>query len=342
MGFALFHTGRAMAVLRAAVLAAAILAAGVPQARAEADLPLFPKDHGHTIIPNRVDIEVAGGPAARVTFDTGSTGLRVRESVVGPNVRRTDTPLREVYGDGTELDGYLGYAVVAFRTRDGSPLRTAREVPIHIVTNVTCRAEKPHCPGLEDAGVMGLRFDEKGGGMLSPLRFLPGALADGFIVDADHANPHVHVGLDAPSTRGFRFARLRPASPAATADGTMPLWVADSIQGCFTVEGGQPACQPVIFDTGGSAMHFRMDGLPPDLLEDRFVRAGLGVSFEVADAFRLAFRSEGHHDVRIDPAPGANSGERFFRHYLVAFDGRGGRIGFLPRKEAEEQAMERR
>lgn len=314
------------------------------QAQGAVDLPLLNRETGHTIIPNRIELEVAGGPLARVTFDTGSTGLRVLERYVGPNVRRTDQAIREVYGDGTELEGYLGYAEIAFHTRDGTPLRTTGEVPIQVVTKTTCRDDKPHCPGLKEgsAGVMGVRFDQKAAGMLSPLQFLPGALSNGFIVDVKHDDPHVHIGLDAESTRGFRFANLRSADPATTKDGKMRLWVADSIQSCFSVEGSEPACGPVIFDTGGSAMDISMEGVPPELLDGDFLQAGVRVTFEVPDAFRLTFRSEGHHDVRIRPAHGSNSGERFFRHYLVAFDGQNGRIGFLSRTHADDEALERR
>lgn len=343
MRFSVFPMGRAPRLLIAA-LSAAVMLPGLAQAQAQVDLPLFNKQEGHTIIANRADIEVAGGPSARVTFDTGSTGLRVLESYVGPNVRKTDKVVEEVYGDGTELKGYLGYAIIAFRTRNGSALSTAGEVPIQVVTQVTCRQEKPHCPGLErgSAGVMGVRFDQKGAGMLSPLRFLPGALANGFIVDVAHDDPHVRLGLDPQDIRGFRFAALRPDNPARTADGKLPLWIADSIKPCFTIEGGAPACGPVIFDTGGSAMDIALEGLPPELMKGDFLRAGVGVTMEVPDAFRLAFRSEGHDDVRIRPGHGGNSGERFFRHYLVAFDGQNGRIGFLPRPPEEVALWYRR
>lgn len=335
MRFPLLHAARPARILIAAFAAAAGLLLGSLQAEAQAPgrvaLPLFNKP-GHAIIPNLVDIEVGGGPPARVTFDTGSTGLRILESAVGPHVRRTEQPVSEVYGDGTELKGYLGYAEVAFRTLDGSALRTVREVPVHVVTQITCSEAKPHCPGLvkETVGIMGVRFDRKAAGMMSPLRFLPGALANGFVVDVAREGPHVRLGLDGEDTHGFRFAALRPANPATAEDGAMPLWIADSIQACFSVEGSAPACGPVIFDTGGSAMDIAMEGLPPELMEGEFVRAGARVSFEVPDAFHLTFRSEGHHDVRIRPGHGANSGERFFRHYVVAYDGQNGRIGFLP------------
>ncbi|MFG1201599.1 hypothetical protein V5F29_04295 [Xanthobacter aminoxidans] len=334
---------RAVVSLCFAGLASVSLMSRPVKAQAPVDLPLFHRE-GHTIIPNRVELAVAGGPVARVTFDTGSTGLRILESFVGPDVRRTDEPMREVYGDGTEFEGYLGYGVVAFRTRDGALLRTAAEVPIHVVTKVTCVESKPRCPGqqLGDAGVMGLRFDQKRAGMLSPLRFLPGALANGFIVDVTGEEPHVRLGLNEENTRGFRFARLSPANPATTSDGKLSLWVADSITSCFSIEGSESVCGPVLFDTGGSAMDINMDGLPPELLAREFLRAGVRLAFEVPDVFRLTFRSEGHHDVRIRPGHGSNSGERFFRHYLVAFDGQNGRIGFLARGHEEDNALQPR
>lgn len=340
MRFSPLHAARL--VLAALSMAAGLAVCTVP-ARAQAALPLFNKE-GHAIIANLVDIEVAGGPPARVTFDTGSTGLRILESHVGPNVRRTDQPMREVYGDGTELQGYLGYAQVAFRTIGAPTLRTVGEVPVHVVTQITCLEAKPHCPGLvkDTVGVMGVRFDRKGAGMLSPLRFLPGALGNGFVVDVAREDPRVLIGLDDQAMRGFRFARPRPADPAATEDGKLPLWIADSIQACFSVEGGAPACGPVIFDTGGSAMDINLDAISPELLEGDFVRAGARVDMEVPDTFRLGFHSEGHHDVRIRPGHGANSGERFFRHYVVAFDGENGRIGFLPRSPEGAAAWERR
>lgn len=338
MRLALFPANSA-ALLLATCVAATGVAPGPTQAWAQTvasqpDLPLFDREKGHTIIANRVDVEVAGGPPARVTFDTGSTGLRVLESYVGPNIRRTDQPLRELYGDGTQFEGYLGFAEVAFRTRDGAALRTSADVPIHVVTKVSCIAEKPRCPGPSSltAGIMGVRFDERKGGMLSPLRFLPGALGDGFIVDVKRDEPLVHIGLEPDRLRGFRFASLKPAQPSTTQDGRMALWTMDSIHPCFSIAGGASGCGPVIFDTGGSAMDIAaVDGLPPDMLNGDLLRAGVDVTMEVPEAFRLTVKSEGHDDVHVRPGHGGNSGERFFRFYLVAFDGKSGRLGFQPR-----------
>lgn len=287
----------------------------------------------HTVIANLVAISVAGGSSVPVTFDTGSSGLRVLESAIGSDVRRTDTPLREGYGDGTVLEGYLGYAAVSFPTRDGASVTTA-PLAVHVVTKVSCRPDKPDCPGMGEgrAGIMGVDYGGRGH-VFNPLAQLPAPLGDGFIVDLDPDTPRVILAR--PEGNRFRFGAMVADDPAVWAgNGTSRAWKSDSLTACFSVDDTSIGCSPTIFDTGGSAMHFAPSS-PGAALPLGYLPEGPRVTMEVADLFRLSFRSEGHHDVRIDPEPRANSGERFFRHFRVGFDAVNGRIGFERRHSSE-------
>ncbi|WGD31967.1 hypothetical protein AncyloWKF20_09150 [Ancylobacter sp. WKF20] len=318
----------------AGALLALLLSFAPAVAQAQSPPPELALAHReHAVIANIVAVSIAGGPAVPVTFDTGSSGLRILESAVGADVRRTDTHLREGYGDGTVLEGYLGYAAVAFPTRDGASVTTA-PIAVHVVTKVSCRPDKPDCPGIGDgrAGVMGVDYGGRGH-VFNPLAQLPAPLGDGFIVDLDPEAPRVI--LRRPEGERFRFGAMVADDPALwSGNGTSRTWKSDSLSACFSVDDAPVGCAPTVFDTGGSAMHFApsaSDGALPF----GYLPEGQRVTMDVSDVFRLSFRSEGHHDVRIDPEPRANSGERFFRHFRVGFDAVNGRIGFERRQSSE-------
>lgn len=322
--------------LRAGGAAAALALAGLalaPGARAT-EIELLQRPH--TPIPNLVRVSVGGGAPALVTFDTGSGGLRILESAVGPQIRPAKTRIRETYGDGTVLEGYLGYARVALPTLDGGEVSTG-EIPVQIVTRVTCLAQKPNCPGLgeERVGIMGVDYATRSH-VFNPLAQLPGPLGAGYIVDVDPAAPRVHLGLPPEAIDGFRFLPLAPAEPAVwPIDGVTRGWSSASVKACFEVEqeGAPPLrqCVPTLFDTGSTAMRIEVPDAPPE--HPGFVPAGREIRVEVPGALRWTFHSEGHHDVSVGYGPRANAGERFFRHFRVAFDGAGGRIGFARRED---------
>lgn len=291
-------------------------------------LPLYQR--AGNLIPNVVAVSVGGGAPIRVTFDTGSLGLRVLESSLGPTVRRTDTRLHETYFDGTVFDGYLAYAPVSFPTRDGISVATAVEVPIQVITAVSCSAAKPRCPGMGSGrvGVMGLRY-ESHGKLFNPLALLPGNLGNGFIVDDTVRPSSVTVGLTPENTAGFRFASLRSDSPPLwVGNGLSHGWIMNSITACFAVDGVASPCSGILFDTGANATHVPMENAPGR--GNEFLRPGQTVQIMVAGLCDYSVKVTRRARVRITNGHG-NAGEHFFQVYRVAFDGQGGRIGVMPR-----------
>ncbi len=315
--------------------------AGTPPASAEASptamVPLLPTP-GRSGFANFVAVTAGGGSGGTVLLDTGSTGLRIRQEALGPDVRLTTIPLTYSYTSGNVLNGVLGYAVVAFPSA-APALATPRPIAIHVVQSITCKPDVPRCPGwrASEVGVMGVAYSPVA--VFNPLAQLGGALGNGFIVVAnDYADPavtpHLEVGLTAQNSAGFAFAPFEPR------DGQQPAglkaWNTKSIPTCFAVNGGAPGCFATVFDTGAGSGSFQTPGLAPALLHTRVPR-GAQVTTSVDGVMRLtvtAGRRPWVNQYRYEPPHGSvkgfNAGGLVFRHYRVLFDGETGRIGFSP------------
>src|SRR4029077_608576 len=133
---------------------------------------------------NYVTVSVGGGPASQVLVDTGSTGLRVLQSDIGPDVVLTGMTETYGYSSGNFITGVLGFAPVSFPDAS-SPLSTTGPIAIQVVTSITCDARNPDCQGWPtgQAGVMGVAYDNDQ--IFNPLAQLPGNLGSGFIVVAN-------------------------------------------------------------------------------------------------------------------------------------------------------------
>ncbi|WP_156922152.1 hypothetical protein [Azorhizobium doebereinerae] len=310
---------------------------GAATAPQSASIPLVarPDRSGFT---NFVRVTAGGGSGGTVLLDTGSTGLRIRQEALGPEVTLTDIPLTYSYTSGNVLTGVLGYALVAFP--GASPaVATAEPIAIHVVQSITCKPEVPNCPKWKptEAGVMGVAYSAVP--VFNPLAQLPGALATGFIVVAnDRADralaPRIEVGLTPANTAGFAFASFAPE------DGRQPqglkAWNTKSIPTCFSVDDDPPGCGVTVFDTGAGSGSFETPGLDPALLHTGIPR-GHTVTTSVAGAMALSVtsgRKAWLNRYRYEPPHGSvkgfNSGGLVFRYYKVLFDGVNGRIGFSP------------
>lgn len=288
---------------------------------------------------NFIAVTAGGGAGGTVLLDTGSTGLRIRQEALGPDVKLTDIPVEYSYSSGNVLHGVLGYAVVAFP--GASPaVATARPIAIQVVQSITCKPEKPNCPKWKptEVGVMGVAYS--GVAAFNPLAQLPGNLSTGFIVHAnDKADPnlvpHLEVGLTPENSAGYAFAAFQPAQGNQQPDG-LKAWNTKSIPTCFRVDDGPAGCYATVFDTGAGLGSFETPGLPRSRLNKR-VPPGRTVTTSVEGVMQLtvtAGRRPWLNRYRYEPphgsVPGFNSGGLVFRHYRVLYDGVNGRIGFSP------------
>lgn len=308
-----------------------------PVAPETAAIPLKARP-GASGFHNFIAVEAGGGPPADVLLDTGSTGLRIRSEAVGPAVRLTDIRLTYSYSSGNVLTGVLGYAVIAF---PGStpPVATLKPIAIQVVQSVTCKPEKPKCPGwaATQMGAMGAAYGPFA--VFNPLAQLPGNLASGFIVVANDfaepgVSPHLDVGLTPENSQGYARAPFAPADRPQP-DG-LTAWNTKSIPTCFSVDGGRPGCFATVFDTGAGNGSFETPEIGPDQFGGQVPNGAL-VTTEVRGVMKLTIKAGSHVWIdRYRYAPphgsvkGFNSGGVVFRYFRVLFDAVKGEIGFSP------------
>ena len=307
-------------------LSAFVLATTPALAQNTATMPLHKRPDASGFA-NFIAVSVGGGSAGDVLLDTGSTGLRIRAAAAGPDVRLTNIPVTYSYTSGNVLKGVVGYAKVSFPGANPT-VSTKAEIAIHVVQDMTCKAEKPDCPGWKptEMGVMGVAYLPFA--VFNPLAQLEGNLAGGFIVAADDIArptiaPHIVVGLTDQNTAGFSFAPFEATSGGDQPEG-LKAWNTKSVQACFSVDNGPLGCFATVFDTGAAAGSFEPPGLPPELLHTR-VRPGSVVTTSVPLAGMkiaiVAGREPWTNRYRYEPPHGSvlgfNSGGLIFRRTSV-------------------------
>jgi outer membrane autotransporter protein len=285
---------------------------------------------------NFVTVSVGGGPASEVLLDTGSTGMRVLASQIGPNVTVTNIPVTYGYSSGNELDGYLGFAPVSFPDAS-APLATPGPIAIQVVDQVACKGGGSDCPGWQagQSGVMGVAYDDDQ--IFNPLAQLAGNLGSGFIVVSNdlsnpNATPELVVGLTASNMQGFVFDQMA-TTPGGSQPAGLNVWNTKSIYTCFSVNGGSPGCYATVFDTGANAGSFET----PDSPQSGDVANGSLVTISVPDVMSLSVTAQGQpwaNLFKYEPPHGGtagyNSGAEVYRYEAVMFDAQTGQIGFSP------------
>ena len=302
-------------------------------------LPLSYK--GSDAFPNLITVGVGGGAQGNVTFDVGSTGFYVLESVVGPDVTNTGIPFEYGYEDGTEFTGYVGETIVSFKTATGTV--ETETVRVGVIENFTCSGGGTSC--MDDrVGVMGVRYyqyklseGETGvpTGLFNPLAFLPDNLASGYMVAATGPTPSIIVGLTANNIQGMPSTTLTSMNVNTPIEQFAPLaWELKSIEACFQVEGNAEQCDVTSFDTGESDAQFTAPPLPTgDLpagtrITITIESVGITRTFVAGDTnwvdkFNVLASPEGE-------PPGFNSGAQFYNSYAIAYDYFSGRAYFSP------------
>ncbi|MGA0561509.1 autotransporter outer membrane beta-barrel domain-containing protein [Ancylobacter sp. VNQ12] len=338
---------RARSLLRTSALSGlaglALLAPpGSVQAQESATIPLH-TGAATNGFSNQIAVAVGGGSTLTVLMDTGSTGLYVYESQIGPAstvITSGGAPVTFQYGysSGNELHGYFVSTLVAFP--EASTALSTGWITVGAVTSLECKGGGDWCPGWPtgQSGVMGVAYSAEPAAVFNPFAQLPGNYGSGFIVVSNDLGepgmtPHVIVGLTAQNTAGFVWSQF-----AADDGGTQPAglnaWNTKSINTCFSVNNGSPGCFVTVFDTGAPLGSFET-GTSGEAYGQ--VTPGSSVTTTVPGVIsfaNVAGSSNNENFYVYDPAHGTsagyNSGAGLFRYYVVAYDGVNGRIGFAP------------
>lgn len=297
---------------------------------------------------------VAGGAAAVMELDTGSTGLRIFASAVGTTgLQKTGQAMSVEYGDGTVFEGQLAYAPATV-----AGIATAGPVAFHLVETVTCAPGIPQCPGQGGmaaynpgfAGIAGVGLTEHPGApeLVSPFAQLPGNLASGWILDTGgigSASATLTLGLTEQNRAGFNTVQLASEPGMATFTNGTPVWADRSVTVCYQLGNSSDAakniqgCWPTTFDTGAEATHLFPDPseVPSSFMagQEYMIDSGTPVSISLANVFSLSYTAgaeESVNTVHVTPTtpPSANTGIQFFFRFAVMYDPVNGLLGFKP------------
>ncbi|MFG1480776.1 autotransporter domain-containing protein [Xanthobacter sp. V4C-4] len=324
-----------------AASALALLAPLAAAAQESATIPLHPQK-GSGGFSKMIVVSVGDGADSTVLLDTGSTGLYVRRNKVGPDaVPVTDDDGNKVqfkygYSSGNEVKGYYATATVAFP--EASTELATDPIMVGVVTKLTCKANKPDCPGWQkgQSGVMGVAYSAESSGIFNPLAQLPGTYANGFMVVSNDladpgVTPHVQVGLTAETTGGFVWTGFQSEGTTPTG---LKAWNTKSITTCFSVNAGSPGCYVTVFDTGAGEGLFETgesgSKKGPVKSGSQVTTTVPGVMYFTTEAGDKPNTNTYVYDPAHGTVAGYNSGAQVFRYYVVAYDAVNGRIGFAP------------
>jgi hypothetical protein len=302
---------------------------GTPSAGSTVVVPTSTVVGGNGDAQVTVQIEVGGGPPATVILDTGSSGLLIDASSVGPTVTDTGQQLAEDFVSGT-VAATLGRAPVT-------------------IGGVTTSA--PIGIGLVHSGGAGM-FNGKAG-------ILGIATANGPTLDATVYTPVMQLPapydtgsvLDIPTSGGGTWtlgpvdepagATAIPFSPATGGPTSYPdggTVYAKDLNLCWTVGSAQPTCGPTDFDLGNANTALNSTSFADLGSAGQTLPAGTDIVMATAHQQPLwsftAGSTRGQNLVELAPLGSTtefNTGIEFFFANLLAFDYAGGRLLIAPR-----------
>jgi hypothetical protein len=289
---------------------------------------------------------LGGGRARRIEMDTGSRGVAVPVSALGPQAVGPGPPGEIFYdSDGQIFTGHFYLAPITFSAA-GAKMTT---VPIEVlaVDASSCAPGYPDCtPGaVSELSMMGVGFDRSGfegsaehmppeldNPFLALTNVIQGSMHPGYVITSDSAT----LGITAADDAGFSQIRLTPGGTGSGDWNTEP--------GCFTfptIAGYPPRCGTVLVDTGipSAILGLPRSQRPPSIANTIPDGAQIGValpttsspvfsySFAVGDGGPMTPTS-----IRwaAEKTPFMNTGRRPISGYDYLFDDGSGYVGFKP------------
>ncbi|WP_429428326.1 hypothetical protein [Nocardia sp. GAS34] len=357
-GHAMFSFGRIrVAWLLAAsvlVLAAAGCGAGTPPAVRGGEsggatfiLPLASDAATSLASGLRLAVSIAGGADKTVEVDTGSRGVVVARSAIGPQATDTGRSGRVEYtSDGLILSGEYFLATIGFHTAQS----TVATIPVRVlgVESSSCDSKYPRCrpdADTEHVGMLGVGYGTyaKSGkppaAEVDPFLELQamqdGTARRGYIITRNS----VTLGLTAADPTSFDQVTL--ARPTGSA-GLPSDWGA--APGCFALPdyGNDERCGTILVDTGIATMIVGPGpaGRPPALRtaipNGTRIRIGLPAFSDPALTYTMTTGATNDSLApQGDPAarwsrsgPFVNTGRHLLAGYDYLFDADTGHIGF--------------
>jgi hypothetical protein len=285
-----------------------------------------------------VEVSVGNSRPVPVLLDTGSSGLHIFENAVetGPDsgVTLTSTPSNITYSGGHRFTGVVADAVVTI----GSAATTTA-VPFAYVQQAFCIATKPTCaasggiPGFEQSGafgILGIGMQSSGGGIVSPILGMSGALGRKWSLHLNGATGALTLGAKLHRRRAVAAIQMKQIGTSAS----RPLWADSRLPLCVAV-GPENECVPGLFDSGTYSMQISGPelGTAPTTAGTEHVAAGTPVAIMLNGAAAPFWtftsgptKSENLLTVEPDEGPFVNTGVQAFYDFTIAYDDATGQI----------------
>jgi|GEM_PF-2539371 len=271
-----------------------------------------------------VQISVGGGAPFTVMLDTGSTGLFVDESVVGPAVTSTGASYTEKYVDSS-LQASLVQATVSI-----GGVATAQPITLGLIDSSSASGLTSGAQGI--MGVAPADGDWQSSGLLSPLVQLAAPYNEGFQLDVP-ASGSGTLALGKPvAGQGTVSTPLTAlSSPPANVPGAR-FWDKD-VNLCWTIASLPQACGPTDLDTGAPASLLNSSVVTDVASKDGILEPGQPIAVATPDGAALWSFQTGTtlgQDVATLEALGAetsyNTGIAFYFGHVVGFDWADGQL----------------
>jgi hypothetical protein len=297
-------------------------------------------------------VSIAGGADKIVKVDTGSRGLVVARTAIGPQATAIGQKgWIEYTSDGLILSGEYFLAPIRFHTT-GSTVDT---IPVRVlgVESSSCDSNYPHCTPLTDVNSMGelgvgygnyAKASDTPTTEVNPFLELQamqdGTARRGYII----TRKAITLGLTASHEASFRPIKLpKPTGPTAGPAGLPGSWGA--APGCFALpdNGNQTHCGTILVDTGiGTMIVGLAPAQRPPTMQDTIpngTRINIGIPTFTNPALGYTVTTGATDDPLApqgNPAarwaqngPFVNTGRHLLAGYDYLFDADAGHIGFL-------------
>ena len=235
-----------------------------------------------------VEVRVGTSAAVPVILDTGSSGLRIFDTAVRTGrksgVSVSTTPSNITYAGGHRFTGVVATAVITIGSQ-----RTAKPVQFGLVQNAFCIPTKPKCPAAQGMtgfekdggyGILGIGTQSSGGGIVSPLFGMPGALSNSWSLHLKALSGQLTLGALPPPAS--TVAATLPMQQIGSSGGH-PLWGDSRLSLCLTI-GTAQGCAPTLLDSGTYSMQLYGQPFAQVPTIGRTVKSGVAVAVNAAGA----------------------------------------------------------
>jgi hypothetical protein len=285
-----------------------------------------------------VEVKVGNWGPVPVLLDTGSSGLHIFAGAVngGSGVAVTTQKSDITYAGGYRFDGLVASGVVTLGTQ-----ATAGPASFALVYKASCTASKPGCAasggiaGFESDrgvdGILGIGTESSGGGIISPILGMPGALGDTWSLHLDGTSGRLTLGAAIPTGRRAKVTIDMKSDGSA---GGPKLWADDRLPLCVT-GGPERECVHGLFDSGTPSTQIsgpELDQVPTEIGTSQVLAgtpmtvATLGASSPFWSFTAGTTKSSDLVRVMDGQGPFFNSGVEAFYDFTITYDDATGSI----------------